>query len=796
MKSTLKIVSILLTVLLISCGDTEKVTVTTKQADIDYDVLLKGDNKNISFVNQARPVLEKRCIVCHGCYDAPCQLKMSSLEGIKRGANPESVYNAERLFAMDPTRLFVDAHTTEEWRKKGFSSVLNESQTEPDKNIAENNLRHSVLYKMLRLKQLNPQPRIGMIDDSFDLRLSRKQTCPTNENFDKYAKKFPTQGMPFAMPNLSDDEYHILVKWISQGLPDDSKKTLPASSVKQVKQWETFLNKLDYKHQLFSRYLYEHLILGHIYFKGADTREFFQLVRSFTPPGEAIDVIATNRPFDSPGVNKFYYRLKYYKSSIVDKTHVTYEFSAKRMARYRELFIDVNYNITKLPSYSAKIATNPMKAFAEMPVNSRYKFLLDDAKFFIEGFIKGPVCRGQVALNVIEDNFWVFFTSPGTLRVNSNNEYIAEMANTLKLPAEDGNTFNVFKIWTKYWDSQKKYLLARQESFEAIPQISLDKSMKFIWDGSDGMDSNNRSLTIYRHYDSATVKQGLLGDYPESAWILDFPILERIHYLLVAGYDVYGNLGHQLNTRLYMDFLRMEAENNFLAFIPVDKRKKIQESWYRGIREDVKKYFEQPTDWLKHQVVEGYKTDDPQHELYLKLEERLIKSKDDLDYLNRCYSEDCKKIVTSKIDQQIKRIGKIKGEILVVFPDVSYVKVVGRKKNSVYTLIRNKAYKNISFILNTVENRDRSLDTISVYKGVLGSYPNFFYVVHEDDIEKFSDTVLAIKDRDDYERFVSIYGVRRTASNFWQVADWFNAAFAKQDPVGYGIYDLNRYKNR
>ena len=27
-------------------------------------------------------------------------------------------------------------------------------------------------------------------------------------------------------------------------------------------------------------------------------------------------------------------------------------------------------------------------------------------------FIKGPVCRGQVALNVIDDQFWVFFVQP------------------------------------------------------------------------------------------------------------------------------------------------------------------------------------------------------------------------------------------------------------------------------------------------------------------------------------------------------------------------------------------------
>ena len=27
---------------------------------------------------QIKPILENRCVVCHGCYDAPCQLLLSS----------------------------------------------------------------------------------------------------------------------------------------------------------------------------------------------------------------------------------------------------------------------------------------------------------------------------------------------------------------------------------------------------------------------------------------------------------------------------------------------------------------------------------------------------------------------------------------------------------------------------------------------------------------------------------------------------------------------------------------------
>lgn len=779
----------LVLIVFISACSSDRETVTRGGLDIDYDVLAKSELKPVSYQNEVRPVLEKRCIVCHGCYDAPCQLKMTSVEAIKRGANPDKVYDAERIFAAEPTRMFIDANNEQEWRNKGFHTILNEQQ-----DSAINNLRHSTLYKMLRLKQLNPQPRVGKINGTIDLGLNREQSCPTNLDFDEYAEEFPMQGMPFAMPNLSDDEYHVLVKWIAQGLPDDSTATLSESTVEQIKVWESFLNKKDNKHRLFSRYIYEHLFLGHLYFKDENQRQFFRLVRSLTPEGEEIEEIASIRAFDDPGVEPFYYRFKYIKSSIVDKSHVVYELSDKRLKRYKELFIDVDYEVKVLPGYAPEVAANPIKAFVSLPVKSRYQFLLDDARFFIEGFIKGPVCRGQVALNVIEDNFWVFFTDPDRLQINNDDYFLDSMAEQLKLPAEQGNTLNIFSIWTTYWAAQHAYMLERQEQYKNLPRMQLDDAMKVIWNGENSMDKNNRALTIFRHFDSASVKQGLLGDYPETAWVLDYPILERIHYLLVAGYDVYGNVGHQANTRLYMDFLRMEGENAFLAFIPIEHRKKIRDSWYLGIRQDIKSFFEQPIEWLDVQVVFGFESDDPQRELYQKLEQRLAYEPD---MINRCHEKSCKKTsVLSSIDEQIKRIARIRGEILGVFPDVSFLRVTGNGEDQAYTFIKNKAYKNISFILDEVDGRARDSDTLSIYKGLLGAYPNFFFVVDYQQIGRFADELVAIGSQEDYERFVGLYGVRRTSSSFWKEADWFNQQYAKQDPVGSGIYDLYRYKNR
>ena len=50
------------------------------------------------------------------------------------------------------------------------------------------------------------------------------------------------------------------------------------------------------------------------------------------------------------------------------------------------------------------------------------------------------------------------------------------------------------------------------------------------------------------------------------------PIFERLYYALVADFDVFGNVTHQISTRLYMDFLRMQSETLYLGFLPPERR--------------------------------------------------------------------------------------------------------------------------------------------------------------------------------------------------------------------------------
>ena len=794
-----------LVLLLTACGVSEQ-SITAGQATVDYDLLYDLPEEKLSFNSDVLPVLEKRCVVCHGCYDAPCQLKLSSAAGVYRGASKTPVYDAGRLKPAEPSRLFIDALTTAEWRQKDFHPVLYEKPVGKD-SLAQNpvnNLEQSVLYRMLRLKQLNPQARTGMLSDKFDLSLSRRSSCPSIDEFDDYARKHAEGGMPYAMPNLNRQEYKTLVHWLAQGAPTGADLPPSAQAQEQIRQWEGFLNGSSKKQKLVSRYLYEHLFQAHLHFAGTGPREFYRLLRSTTPPGKAIQVAATRRPYGKVD-GEVYYRLQRVQGSIVAKTHMVYELSPRRMQRLQQLFFEPDYEVSALPSYEPSVASNPVLAFAAIPVKSRYRFLLDDARFFIEGFIKGPVCRGQVALNVIEDQFWVAFFDPDAPIASNSDAFLRENAPAMALPAELEDTFRFFSVNLHYKNLIRQYVSKQEEQIADFKPVELQDAMAYLWKGEewsiDGGPNPNTALTIFRHLDSASVNFGWLGDYPETAWFIDYSVLERIHYLLVAGFDVYGNAGHQLNTRLYMDLLRTEGEDAFLAFLPPATREQLYEAWYQGIRKS-NKDDEGKVQWRGKELVRGYKSPDPQRELYRSVEDALGLAGE---FINRCRPQRCVKPsdkIRLRVASALQKAAKMDGEIVQFLPDLAFIRVKAGAdpvQDLAYTMIYNKAYKNVSNMLQSEklgDRRDYSSDTQTILPWLEGSYPSFFYVVELDDIEAFVEQYNAISNRQEYEAFVMRFGIRRTNEDFWRHADWFNEQYAREQPLLSGIYDLNRYQNR
>ena len=563
---------------------------------------------HVSFDKQVQPILNRRCVVCHSCNDAPCQLDLTSYEGLDRGANPAPVYNGARLFTDKPTRIGIDAGSTAGWRALDFHPVLNERA---DTRVAH--LDNALLYKALLLKRGDTFPAAGRLPAAYAVgseletdkdSLTQPNSCPTIERYDQHARQHPQWGMPFGFPMMGDEEFKTIETWLAQGAPVAPAVALPQAVQREIAKWEQFFNGPSNKQRLMARYLYEHLFLGHLFFDQVDPGMRFMLVRSRTAPGQPIDLIPSVRPYDDPGVGSFYYRLQRYDRTIVDKTHLPYTLNDQRLARLKQLFLEPAYAVPDLPGYDPKLSANPFKTFAAIPPRSRYQFMLDDAHFIIAGFIKGPVCRGSIALSVIDDHFWVLFSDPDGDPVNHDANFMNKVSDDLRIPSELEENIGLLKAWNAYYDVALRYFLAKVEYVQSAYPKGQGYGLKQIWDGAKV--NRNAALTVYRHYDSATVVHGFVGEIPKTGWVLDYPLLERIHYLLVAGFNVYGTAGHQLATRTYMDFLRMEAEVNFLLFLPRDQRLPLYRHWYcdtgqpekleKLIAENVKKHGARPPD--------------------------------------------------------------------------------------------------------------------------------------------------------------------------------------------------------
>ena len=740
------------------------------------------------FDTQVNPVLTQRCVVCHACYDAPCQLKMSSPEGVARGGNKEKVYEGTRLTAAQPNRMFLDAHSVNSWRERGFFDVL---PTKEDSNTAPT--QSSVLAQMLLLKQQHPLPNTTHLDDSFDISLSRQNQCPTIDEMGEYIAGQPLGGMPYAVPALSDAEHTTLIQWLNHGAPLPSPKMLSQELNEKVSDLEAWLNGDSNKMQLSARYIYEHLFTSHLYFEDISEKEktpqFFNLVRSRTPPGQALDIIATRRPFDDPKVERVYYRLQPVHSTIVSKTHQAYAINQNLLDKWQSWFVDAEFIVETLPSYKSEVAANPLTAFTLLPVKSRYRFMLERAQNTIMGYIKGPVCRGQVALNVINDRFWVFFVDPDIAASEKVNAFYASQKENLHLPAEKDSSALAIN-WAKYAKRQGDYMRARTAFLNSEFENGEHLNVSSIWDG-DG-NNTNASLTVFRHFDNATVAKGMVGKPTKTAWIIDYALLERIHYLLVAGFDVYGNYGHQLMTRLYMDFLRMEGESNFLNLLPPASRQELLDNWYQKASPELTDYLEGDFNSFEQPTGITYETERPQKELYQLLSKYLAKVQPQAStYDKRLLSTEQYKVLAS--------LNSLPAQQATLMPETTII-VVKDGQNSdkidVFTALRNSAHYNVNSLFDEEENREPSKDSITLVHGLLGSYPDAFWYINASDVTASIEKLKTIKSEADYQALLDNVAMRRTNPNFWAFSDKLIQWSSEHYPIEGGLLDYNRLEDR
>ncbi|MEC9282723.1 MAG: fatty acid cis/trans isomerase [Bdellovibrionota bacterium] len=689
------------------------------------------------------------------------------------------------------------------------------------------------------------------------------------------------------------------------------------------------------KRKLVSRYIYEHLFQSSLYLRDSNGErpQFYSLLRKDDACEKASsNVIPSLRPWEaySPKegqTEKIFYCLEPIDRTITHKNHITYKVDEARLKRWEQLFFQykkwsVNYQATdeqekrfekidaidkirgdsprevipqKLASMNSLAprddahAANPFIAFREIPVELRYQFLLDDSKHFVRSFIRGPVCKGSTATNSIDEQFYVLFLKPEKDPmvidpIIDGKKFSRLSEDLLDLPATLGSEGTLLKpkatvdFVRNIRVSRNKYRSLRQKAYEMTNQNGY--RVEDLWDGQGANDINvpniNSNLTVFRNFNSAAVEQGLIGPSSKTLFVLDYSIFERLYYLLVSGYDPYADLTHQITSRLYMSYIRMEAEELFLNFLPSKIRKPMRDYWNTpgtGITEDSlkdkvdlfyplvgenkesgEKYFSESnfqavenektilekgrkaipkiTDFAHEYRSNGDKAENMKiYEAYKdmyyvlakyrqeftdKTIQHLGKSRGYIDpfasFENR-YSDTAQPIQTEEVnsfDGLEKLFAQVNGRParyqswVYLMPSVSHIVVDDKSsgKSELYTLVRQKEHFNVNWMGGEEGRRIVEDDSVIVYKGILGSYPNMIFRFDLAQSKNFFDELISLsKPRDgvesiEYSNFISKFGLPRNgpgSERFWAGYDHLTKIFQEKYPVEAGMLDLNRY---
>jgi hypothetical protein len=109
------------------------------------------------------------------------------------------------------------------------------------------------------------------------------------------------------------------------------------------------------------------------------------------------------------------------------------------------------------------------------------------------------------------------------------------------------------------------------------------------------------------------------------------------------------------------------------------------------------------------------------------------------------------------------------------------------------SMVVNRWHDNVAFLIKEDARLDPARDSVDFVKGLIGSYPNYFFDVREEDLPDFLDLLGHFElNQKDLARLAK-YGIDRADDRLWETYDWFQQRLNADEPVSGGLFDLNRY---
>lgn len=757
----------------------------------------KGWGGSDHYLDRVQPVLAARCVACHSCTAAPCQLNLTSFETLSRGASQSKPYGGHvKAMPEGPTR-YADALSIEAWRKKGFYSVL---EPDPKSSLFSQALKGTALKDESDWQAA----RAHLSSEAF--------VCPTDPgNWTRTLSKTKVARMPAGMPQLSAHEASILESWMDKGArgPDAEAARILAQpeggsprAAQVIQSWEAFLNQDAPREQLVGRYVYEHAFLARWHFREVPG-EFYEIVRSETPPGTPIKQIVTDWIQDAPKVRP-YYRLRRISRIIDARQHALWDLDGAALARLKQLFFGSPWTLATLPGYES---INPFVTFQAIPVKARSAFMRENSRMLYQSYAKGPICVGPLATYAVDEHFWIWFLNddadPSVLNPTLGLKDYTSFYDRRRGSAEAGGSDGSF-IWNDH-----DYYNAFVREFRKLRPGGL--SLDDVWKGDSA--NPNAWLTVFRSEISTNVHTGVeasMGGLPVSAWLMSYANFERMYYNGAAQFAYWGSAKHKIESFNHQIMTRTEAEDLFLTLLKASERNRLRAAWNGSFPERFSKTswgeIFNPRRWLRaelHEMPDSAQMRptlaDLATEQWKRTGEKVRGPEDSLNGWPRAQAAqaseggaESRDTIESLFSSLTRRSAK---EVAFprFLPNQSFVRI-GR--NAVYTLLTNRGYRRDKLALMEKASRRPEEDELVVIRGLVGATPEIFFDVPEGQTAAFVKDLKGLKSPEDWSALRMRWGLKREDPAFWTHYDWFvNFAFA-QNPKEAGVLDLNYYDLR
>jgi hypothetical protein len=127
-------------------------------------------------------------------------------------------------------------------------------------------------------------------------------------------------------------------------------------------------------------------------------------------------------------------------------------------------------------------------------------------------------------------------------------------------------------------------------------------------------------------------------------------------------------------------------------------------------------------------------------------------------------------------------------------PDTSLLVVQSKGQvRQIYTMVKNKKFRSEGSLLFEDKQRTPENDDLMILPELATSYPNYFFIVDENDIQAFAQSLRASQDETGWKATLGRWGLARNNPYFWAFSDQIQSFLKHRMGLNGGVIDYTHY---